>query len=104
MRGNKRGCASAACEIDLNHESWRLMSIIFVIRRVAGGELIVNPIGLNVAGVKGRVDLEATPTLSRVKLIDEADGWRIWTDSNVPLRVEWTHDIFVQLVKDLIDR
>jgi hypothetical protein len=36
MRGNDRCCASAACEIDLNHEFWRLMSIIFVIRRVAG--------------------------------------------------------------------
>jgi hypothetical protein len=36
MLNNERCCASAACEIDLNHEFCRLMSIIFVIRRVAG--------------------------------------------------------------------
>ena len=67
------------------------------------GELIVNPIGLNVGGGNGRVDLEAIPTLSRVKLIGDPDGWQIWTDSNVPLRVEWNRDNFIRLVKDLLN-
>ena len=73
-----------------------------LIVRPTEGELIVNPIGLNLFGGKGRVDLEAIPTLSRVKLIGEPGGWQIWTDSNVPLRVEWNRDNFVRLVKDLL--
>lgn len=47
--------------------------------------LLVTPIALHVLGGDGRVDLEGYPTLSRVKLIGVPDGWKIMTDSNVPL-------------------
>jgi len=69
---------------------------------LTGGELLVSPIALNVAGGRGRVDLEAIPTLSRIKLIAAPDGWQIWTDSNVPLRVRWDRENFTQLVRDLM--
>jgi hypothetical protein len=69
---------------------------------VAGGELSVNPIGLQVVGADGRVDLEAFPTLSRVKLVGDPSGWKIMTDSNVPLRLPWDRQTFVQLVRDLL--
>ncbi|HWE00910.1 MAG TPA: hypothetical protein VG326_00770 [Tepidisphaeraceae bacterium] len=74
-----------------------------VIVRPDGGELLVNPVGLHVSGGNGRVDLEGIPTLSRINLIGVADGWQIWTDSNVPLRVDWNRDTFVQLVRDLLN-
>lgn len=77
-------------------------SVPALILRVPGGELMVNPIGLHIAGGDGRVDLEALPTLSRVKLIGSTDGWQIWTDSNIPLRIPWTRQSFVQLVEDLL--
>src|SRR5438128_2061398 len=57
--------------------------------RVDSGELHVEPIGLNVVGAAGRVDLEAWPTLNRVKLVRRADAWAVITDSNVPLREPW---------------
>jgi hypothetical protein len=67
-----------------------------------GGELDLNPIALNVIGGDGRVDLEAFPTLSRVKLVGEGDGWKIMTDSNVPLRRPWNAQTFVELARDLL--
>lgn len=67
-----------------------------------GGELVLNPIGLDVIGANGRVDLEAFPTLARVKLIGSPEGWRIMTDSNVPLRQPWNGHTFVQLADDLM--
>jgi hypothetical protein len=70
--------------------------------RLAGGQIFVNPIGLNVIGAEGRVDIEAIPTLNRVKLIVRDDQWQVFTDSNVPLRQPWTADNFVQLVRDLL--
>ena len=67
-----------------------------------GGELDLNPIALNVIGGDGRVDLEAFPTLSRVKLVGEGGGWKIMTDSNVPLRRPWNAQTFVELAHDLL--
>ena len=51
---------------------------------VPGGELQLNPIALHVSGGDGRVDLEALPTLSRVKLVDagrDAIGFVKWTST-----------------------
>jgi hypothetical protein len=67
-----------------------------------GGELAVDPIALDVTGGDGRVDLEAFPTLSRVKFMGRLDGWQIITDSNVPLRVPWNAESFAQLARDLL--
>ena len=69
--------------------------------RLPGGEILLNPIGLHVGGGGGRVDMEAMPTLARVKLIGGPD-WRIITDSNVPIREPWRAETFVQLVHDLL--
>jgi len=72
-----------------------------LIIRGPGGALYVTPIGLNIIGAKGRVDLEAWPTLNRVKLLRRDDQWHIVTDSNVPIRAPWNAETFVQLVGDL---
>lgn len=67
-----------------------------------GGELHLNPIALHVIGGDGRVDLEAFPTLSRIKLVGENGHWKIMTDSNVPLRRPWDPQTFVELAHDLL--
>ncbi|HEY3245788.1 MAG TPA: hypothetical protein VGM03_20775 [Phycisphaerae bacterium] len=69
---------------------------------LSGGELLLNPIALEVIGGDGRVDLEAFPTLSRVKLVGDSGGWKIMTDSNIPLRQPWERQTFVQLAHDLL--
>ena len=67
-----------------------------------GGELMINPIGLHIVGGDGRVDIEATPTLSRVKLIGANGNWIVMTDSNVPLRITWDAQHFIELAHDLL--
>jgi hypothetical protein len=70
--------------------------------RLPGGELLVNPVGLHIVGGDGRVDIEATPTLSRVKLIGDNGSWIVMTDSNVPLRITWDAPHFIELAHDLL--
>jgi hypothetical protein len=70
--------------------------------KLPGGELILEPIGIQVPGEDGRVDLEAFPTLNRVKLIGGQE-WRIITDSNVPLRLPWNRETYAQLAHDLLN-
>jgi hypothetical protein len=70
--------------------------------RLPGGNLVVVPVAHRVAGGDGRVDLEALPTLARVKLIDTSDGWKAYADPNVPLRIPWNRKSFVQLAYDLL--
>ncbi len=66
------------------------------------GELTITPIGLNPLRGSGRVDIEAIPTLNRVRLLSSDDTWTILTDSNVPLRVAWNCENFLQLANDLL--
>ena len=73
-----------------------------VVKLEEGEELHVQPIGLHVIGAEGRVDLEAYPTLNRVKLVGRGPDWEIVTDSNVPLHAPWNAETFVQLAKDLL--
>ena len=69
--------------------------------RAPGGELFLKPIAFHIVGADGRVDLEAWPTLNRVKLVGRDGNWQIVTDSNVPLRKPWDSETFVELVRDL---
>jgi hypothetical protein len=71
--------------------------------RTPDGELYVTPVALDVMGADGRVDVEAWPSLNRVRLIGVGTppSWLIMTDSNVPLRQPWNSQTFVELVKDL---
>ena len=78
---------------------YQLPTLIIRMRR---GELMINPIGLQIVGGDGRVDIEATPTLSRVKLIGANGNWIVMTDSNVPLRITWDAPHFVELANDLL--
>lgn len=69
---------------------------------LASGEILFVPVGLHVVGGNGRVNLEAIPTLARVKLIGTEDGWELYADTNVPLRMEWNQQNFVRLARDLL--
>jgi hypothetical protein len=70
--------------------------------RLAGGEILLVPVALHIVGGDGRVDLEAIPTLARVKLIGVKGGWEVFADTNVPLRINWNRRNFVTLAQDLL--
>ncbi len=69
--------------------------------RTPAGELYVTPVALDVHGTEGRVDVEAWPSLNRVRLIGRPGGWQVMTDSNVPLPGPWNKKAFVDLVGHL---
>lgn len=66
------------------------------------GELNVVPVARDIAGGEGRVDLEAIPTLARVKMLGSDQGWKLFADPNVPLRIDWNRKNFVRLAHDLL--
>lgn len=66
-----------------------------------GGHVTVRPKAILSRSGEARVDVEAYPTLHRVRLIGHGDRWEILTDSNVPLRQPWSADTFARLVRDL---
>jgi len=72
--------------------------------RAPGGELHLDPVALAVRGAEGRVDLEAWPTLNRVRLIRRGGQWQVLTDSNVRLREPWGPELFVRLAHELQGR
>jgi hypothetical protein len=40
--------------------------------------------------------------LARVKIVGVNGGWKLFADPNVPLRIDWNHENFAQLVLDLL--
>jgi hypothetical protein len=89
-------------EKEISERYFGRYAVAALVIRLPLGDIQINPIGLHVVGGEGRVDLEAVPTLSRVRLAPRSEGWEIWTDSNVPLRVPWVKESFVQLAHDLL--
>jgi hypothetical protein len=67
------------------------------------GTVKVDPVGREVLGAVGRIDLYAYPTLFRVMLLRSGkDGrWRILTDSGIYLKQPWNETTFAELVTDL---
>jgi len=78
------------------------LRITVPIEGVPDGQLLLTPIALQVGGEQGRVDLRAIPTMSRVRLLAGPDGWRMIAGSNIPLRLPWARETFVQLAQDLL--
>ena len=70
--------------------------------RAPQGEIHVDPVARSVMGADGRVDIEAWPSLNRVRLVRFGDQWRVITDSNVRLRKDWDRNTFLELVGDLV--
>lgn len=64
------------------------------------GELHLRPLAVS-RGI-GRIDLQARPTMNRVRFLARPEGWQIMTESHVPLRVPWSRETFLQLANDLV--
>ena len=61
----------------------------------------IDPIGLNIVGAMGRVDILAFPSMQRFLLIRDEDSWNLLTDSRVPWPVLWGKDCFSQIISSL---
>jgi hypothetical protein len=97
-----RGWATERTNRTLRENLLGEYTVPFLRVRLPSGEVHVMPVALHVAGADGRIDIEAFPSLNRVKLIGRGDHWEIYTDSNIPLRQPWTSETFAQLANDLL--
>jgi hypothetical protein len=65
------------------------------------GKIVVEPIGCNIIGAQGRVDIESFPSLNRLLLVLVDGEWKIKTDSRVDWPEPWNEQSFVKLVDAL---
>jgi len=61
--------------------------------------LHIDPMGLNIIGAEGRVDILAYPSLNRLLLVRKDDCWTLFTESRVPWPQEWGEDTFPDIVE-----
>ena len=72
------------------------------------GRLILEPVGLDVLGARGRVDLYAWPSLFRVMLLrslkenNSKEGWTIRTESGIDWPTAWGKDSFLVISEQLL--
>jgi hypothetical protein len=65
--------------------------------RTPNGHLVVEPIGRDIVGAEGRVDISSFPLLNRMLLVRVGDGWRLKTDGGVTWPKSWGREAFVEL-------
>ncbi len=66
-----------------------------------GGKIHVEPIGCDIIGAQGRVDIEAFPSLKRLLLVLVNGEWKIETDSRIDWPEPWSEQAFIRLVDAL---
>jgi hypothetical protein len=65
------------------------------------GTIHVDPIGCNIIGAEGRVDILSFPSLNRVLLIRINNKWQVKTDSRIDWPQPWNEATFLGLVNRL---
>lgn len=66
------------------------------------GTVTFEPIGRDVIGATGRIDLSAWPSLYRVMLVRRQDGsWVVRTDSGINWPHPWGSETFIELSRSL---
>jgi len=66
-----------------------------------GGRIHIDPIGCNIIGAHGRIDILSFPSLNRLLLIKINSDWKIKTESRMDWPRAWSHEAFVDLVNSL---
>ena len=69
--------------------------------KTPGGWVVVEPIGQEVLGCDGRIDIYTFPTLHRMLLVRQHGQWVLLTESGIRWPEKWGRKAFVNLVGDL---
>jgi hypothetical protein len=64
------------------------------------GPLIFDPIGLDIVGAAGRIDLCAFPSYENVLIVRTDAGWQIVINPPVPDR-PWSKEAFLEIASEL---
>ena len=70
--------------------------------RLPGGNLIVEPIGRDIVGADGRVDISSFPTMTRMLLVRDKKRWLVKTDARVLWPKPWGRSTFIELANLLV--
>lgn len=65
------------------------------------GRVHIDPIGCEIVGAAGRVDIFTWPALNRMLLVRTGDRWEIRTDARVALDAEWCEKTFFDIISRL---
>jgi hypothetical protein len=85
--------------IEEDHIGQYTVPALFI--QAPGGKIHVEPIGCDIIGAQGRVDIESFPSLNRLLLILVNGEWKIKTDSRIEWPEPWSEQAFVNLVNAL---
>jgi hypothetical protein len=64
-------------------------------------QLHIDPVGLNIIGAQGRVDILAYPSLNRLLLVRKDDQWMLFTESRVAWPQDWGSETFAKITRSL---
>lgn len=67
------------------------------------GRIHIDPVGVNIIGGEGRVDILAFPGMTRMLLIRYGSGWRLKTDTRIDWPTPWGKAAFIDVAKALSD-
>lgn len=65
------------------------------------GRVHIDPMGVNIIGAQGRVDILAYPSLNRLLLVRKDDKWMLFTESRTPWPKEWSEMTFSEVIQSL---
>jgi hypothetical protein len=85
----------------LNEEPLGTYSASELIIKTPQGSVIIEPVGKNIMGADGRVDISAFPSFNRMLLIQKKGNWQVKTDSRIDWPKPWGKDTFYDIVKAL---
>lgn len=99
----KQGWAITQTEREVVEEQLGTYNVPVLEVNTPRGQVILEPVGQDVLGARGRVDLYAWPTLYRVMLLrTDAPDWIIRTESGLNWPQPWGQKTFVALAEGLL--
>jgi len=65
------------------------------------GRIHIDPVGRNIIGADGRVDIYAYPSFNRLLLVRISNKWKVETDSRIDWPEAWGKHTFIKIVNAL---
>lgn len=65
------------------------------------GRIHIDPVGVNIIGAQGRVDILSFPNLNRLLLVRKDNCWALFTESRVPWPQQWSKTVFFEIIQSL---
>lgn len=78
--------------------AYRIQCLVITTRTA---QIHIDPIGRNIIGATGRVDILSYPSMDRLLLLRQGNAWKLYTESKIPWPQEWKKETFLSVVEAL---